>query len=131
MFIPKRKDHILYWRQKLDVSYCDHTFSDEECNLVIVSDNRLYSVQTMQVHYMTYDLQREYDTINTWTHPDVMVLSSKTKPQHPYWYACVLGIYHMDAWVNVEGTVKKHEVNVLYVKWLVPLMDHQSGMHRA
>jgi hypothetical protein len=83
---------------------------------------------TSQVHYTTYDLRREYDAINLRTHPDVMVLSGETKPTHPYWYARVLGIYHMDVWLNVEGPIKRHQMEVLYVRWLAPLADHQSGM---
>lgn len=85
-------------------------------NSVIIMDNRLYAVQTMQVcefvwsvisddhstpkvYYTTYDLRREYDTINPRTHCDVMVLSGETRPQHPYWYARVLGIYYFDVWL--------------------------------
>ncbi|KAG1811115.1 uncharacterized protein BJ212DRAFT_1278082 [Suillus subaureus] len=46
---------------------------------------QLISVQSFnftisQVYYMTYDLQREYDTINPQTYSDVMVLSGKTRP---------------------------------------------------
>jgi len=80
---------------------------------------------------MTYDLRREYDTVNPWTHPDIMVLSGETKPQHPYWYAHVLGIYNMDVRFNAEGSWKMHEIDVLYVRWLAPLMGHQSGMNHA
>jgi hypothetical protein len=86
---------------------------------------------TPQVHYTTYDLRREYDTINPRTHCDVMVLSGETKPQHAYWYARVLGIYHMNAWLNAEGRVKKHQIEVLFVRWLAPLSDHRSGMNCA
>lgn len=50
-FLPKLKDHILYRLRKLDVAYCDHTFTNDERNSVIISENRLYSVQTMQVCY--------------------------------------------------------------------------------
>jgi hypothetical protein len=57
-----------------------------------------------------------------------MVLSGETKPQHPYWYARVLGIYHMDVLLNVEGPIKEHQIEVLYVRWMAPLTGHQSGM---
>jgi hypothetical protein len=48
-FIPKLKDHILYRLWNLDVGYCDHIFTEEERNSIVIPDNRLYSVQTMQV----------------------------------------------------------------------------------
>jgi hypothetical protein len=60
-----------------------------------------------------------------------MVLSGETKPQHPYWYARVLGIYHMDVCLNVEGSVTRHEIEVLYVRWMAPVIGHQSGINRA
>jgi hypothetical protein len=91
----------------------------------------LYYPLISQVHYTTYDLRREYDNINPRTHSDVMVLSGETRPQHPYWYARVLGIYHMDVLLNVEGPFKKHQIEVLYVRWLAPLTGHHSGMKCA
>ncbi|KAG2060731.1 hypothetical protein BDR06DRAFT_1054389 [Suillus hirtellus] len=115
----------------LDISHCDHVFMDDERNSVIISDSRLYSVQTMQVHYTTYDLRREYDTINPRTHCDIMVLSGETRPQHPYWYARVLDIYHVDVWLSIEATMKRHQIEVLYVRWMAPLADHRSGMSCA
>jgi hypothetical protein len=90
-----------------------------------------YDSQFAQVHYTTYDLRREYDTVNPRTHPDIMVLSGETKPQHPYWYARVLGIYHMEVGLNTDGVMKMHEIEVLYVRWLAPLIDHHSGMNYA
>jgi hypothetical protein len=60
-----------------------------------------------------------------------MVLSGETRPRHPYWYARVLGIYHMDVWLNIEGPRKKQQIEVLYVRWMAPLADHQSGMSYA
>ncbi|KAG2136925.1 uncharacterized protein EDB93DRAFT_1253786 [Suillus bovinus] len=77
---------------------------DEECNLVIIPNNTIYSVQTMQVYYITYDLQRKYDTINPRTHGDIMVLSGETRPSHPY---C--------------------EAAVLWVRWLAGLWGYKSG----
>ncbi|KAG2060429.1 hypothetical protein BDR06DRAFT_849385, partial [Suillus hirtellus] len=56
-FIPKLKDHVLYRLRKLDVSYCDFTFSDEERRSVIIPNDTIYLVQTMQVHYTTYDIR--------------------------------------------------------------------------
>jgi hypothetical protein len=55
-FIPKLKDHILYRLRELDVSYCDHTFTDDEHNAVVIPDNKMYSVQTMQVCCVFYQL---------------------------------------------------------------------------
>lgn len=130
-FIPKLKDHILYRLNKLDVTHCDRTFTDEERNSVIIPNNTVYSVQTMRVHYTTYDMRREYDTINPRSHSDVMVLSGEALPRHPYWYARVLGIYHVDTWLQGGGRIEKQHLEVLHVRWLAPLISHRSGMQRA
>jgi hypothetical protein len=123
----------LYRLKKLDVSHCDHIFTDEEHNLVIIPNNTIYSVQTMRVHYTTYDMRRGYDTINPRTHADVMVLSGETSPSHPYWYARVLGIYHMDTWLKGDGPVREQHLEVLHVRWLAPLISsgYQSGIQCA
>jgi hypothetical protein len=60
-----------------------------------------------------------------------MVLSGETRPQHPYWYARVLGIYHMDVCLNTGGSIKWHQIEALYVRWLAPLIDHRSGINCA
>ncbi|KAG2757163.1 hypothetical protein P692DRAFT_201859216 [Suillus brevipes Sb2] len=115
-FVPKLRDHILFRLRGLDVTFCDHTFTDEERNLVIIPNNRIYSVQTMQVHYTTYDLRREYDTVNPRSHGDIMVLSGETAPSHPYWYARVVGIYHMEVWLQGSAQPVKQHLEVLWVR---------------
>ncbi|KIK33685.1 hypothetical protein CY34DRAFT_18219 [Suillus luteus UH-Slu-Lm8-n1] len=130
-FIPKFKDHVLYRLRKLDISYCDHVFTDEEHNSVIIPNNTIYTVQTMQVHYTTYDLRREYDTINPRTHADVMVISGETAPSHPYWYARVLGIYHLETWIHDDGQPVKQHLKVLWVRWLAPFQNCKSAMKDA
>jgi hypothetical protein len=130
-FIPKLKDHILFRLQKLDISHCDHTFTDEEHNTVIIPNHTIYSLQMMQVHYTTYDLRREYDTVNPKTHPDVMVLSGETMPRHPYWYARVLGIYQVETWLNDGAQPVKQYLDVLWVRWLAPPQNYQSGLSQA
>ncbi|KAG2336252.1 hypothetical protein BDR05DRAFT_978825 [Suillus weaverae] len=102
----------------MDISYCDHMFTDDEHSSVVIPDNKIYSVQTMQ-----------YDTINPRTHSDIMVLSGETKPQHPYWYAHVLGIYHMDVRFNIEGSMKMRQVEVLYVTFIEESDRDAFGTH--
>lgn len=123
----------MYRLKKLDVTHCDRTFTDEERNSLIIPNNTIYSVQTMQIHYTTYDMRRVYDTINSRTHADVMVLSGETSPSHPYWYARVLGIYHVDTWLEGVSRTKKQQFEVLYVRWLAPLIssDYKSGIQHA
>lgn len=130
-FIPKLRDHVLYRLRKLDISYCDHAFTPEERNSVIIPNDMIYSVQTMQVNYTTYDMRRESDTINPRAHADIMVLSGETTPNHPYWYARVLGIYHTETWLNDGGRPVKQHLEFLWVRWLAPLRNHKFGIKYA
>ncbi|KAG2048807.1 hypothetical protein BDR06DRAFT_1012728 [Suillus hirtellus] len=130
-FILKLRDHVLYRLRKLDISYCDHAFTPEERNSVIIPNDMIYSVQTMQVNYTTYDMRRESDTINPRAHADIMVLSGETTPNHPYWYARVLGIYHTETWLNDGGRPVKQHLEFLWVRWLAPLRNHKFGIKYA
>lgn len=98
---------------------------------MIIPNNVIYAVQTMQVHYTTYDLRHEYDVINPRTHGDVMVLSGETNPRHPYWYARVLGIYHVEVWINDGHLSVKRHLDILWVRWLALIQNHRSGMKCA
>ncbi|KAG1767493.1 hypothetical protein EV702DRAFT_1203702 [Suillus placidus] len=110
-FIPKLKDHTK--------------------NTVIIPNNTIYSVHTMQIYYTTYDFRRKYDTINPRTRADVMVLSGELMPNHPYWYARVLGIYHLETWLTNGDQPTKQRLEVLWVRWLAPLRNYRSGMKYA
>jgi hypothetical protein len=85
----------------------------------------------MQVYYTTYDLRREYDTINPRTHGDIMVLSGETTPSHPYWYARVLGVFHMEVWLNTGSRPIKRHLELLWVRWLAVLRNYKSGLNQA
>ncbi|KAF8237555.1 hypothetical protein L208DRAFT_1246898, partial [Tricholoma matsutake] len=47
------------------------------------------------INYTTYNICHDQDSMNPHTHCDVMVLSAETGPKaHPYWYNCILGVFH-------------------------------------
>ncbi|KIJ14903.1 hypothetical protein PAXINDRAFT_23838, partial [Paxillus involutus ATCC 200175] len=99
----------------------EHNFSDSERNSIIISDNKIYEHSMLRVNYTTYDLRREQDTINPCTRADIMVLSHEDERTHPYWYARVVLIFH----VNVEYRKDPRSpyssptrMDVLFVRWL-------------
>jgi len=95
-FVPKLKDHLLrrLFNQEFDG---DFHFSSAERNTIRIVDNHIYSAKVLRVNYTTYDVRREQDSINPRTdHRDVMVVLPKDGPDAlPYWYACVLGVFHV------------------------------------
>jgi hypothetical protein len=46
-------------------------------------------------------------------------------PEHPYWYAKVLGIYHIN--VRVAGEMETHKMEFLWVHWFGRDPDHEGG----
>ena len=75
----------------------------------------------MWINYTTYDVRRDGDTINPRTYPDIMVKSLETGPgAQPYWYACVIGIFHayiLSTHLGVEGGGKLYRMEFLWVCW--------------
>ncbi|KAJ3766797.1 hypothetical protein FB446DRAFT_708323 [Lentinula raphanica] len=118
-FLPKLKDHIL--GRLLGVAQSDHTFSEAERATVTFMNNRIFRHKVVRLNYTTYDLRRNQDSCNPRTHADIMMLSgdSETCAEHPYWFARIIGIYHVD--VVYSGQRQKFPVHqkfdFLYVRW--------------
>lgn len=84
----------------------------------------------MKVNYTTYNVCRKQDIINPSTHHNVMVLSHETEPgQHPYWYACILKVFHthirhcgLESW-----NLLVQPMEVLWVCWYGINPGHRYG----
>lgn len=103
--------------------YGDEKYTQEELDEVIIADNTLYFHQRFQVHYMTYDDCRDLSTINAWYHPDIMLLTHEDGESdllpHPYWYAHVIKIFHVNVSLNVLGPMSRVvPMHILWVRWL-------------
>jgi hypothetical protein len=114
---------------------------EDQPNGVIIKDNRMYAHKLAQFYYTTYDIQHSEDVVNPQTsHCDVMLLgpqaerTSKETSPHPFLYACVLGIYHVNVIYTGPGMVK---FDFLWVCWFNISLDaiysvkQLSGRHLA
>jgi hypothetical protein len=83
----------------------------------MVFNNIIYVHKALRINFTTYDNRRDQDTINPRTHSDVMMLSSLSN--HPYCYACVLGIYHASIQLNSARSrnCELHQAEFLWVRW--------------
>ncbi|KAG1817686.1 uncharacterized protein BJ212DRAFT_1270269 [Suillus subaureus] len=52
-------------------------------------------------------------------------------PNHPYWYAHILGIYHMETWINNRAQPIQQHLEFLWVRWLALLQNYKSSMKHA
>ncbi|KZT44670.1 hypothetical protein CALCODRAFT_412989, partial [Calocera cornea HHB12733] len=98
-------------------------------SLVIVG-NQIHWHKTMRVNYTTYDLQRANDYLNPISdHSYVMMLSGVPDDPHPYWYAQVLRIFHVDIVCPALNILDPQRMDVLFVRWFGgdPDEDYTSG----
>ncbi|KAJ3548000.1 hypothetical protein NMY22_g1435 [Coprinellus aureogranulatus] len=134
-FIPKLKAHLLARRLNRPFDGDAHDdFSDEDRNTIRFYNNRIYQVATCQVNYTTYDNRRDYDTINSTSHPDVMVLSQEdNRDAKPFWYARVLGVYHAKVSTTHPRAARQNTERMyfLFVRWLGAEPSYSFGFRRA
>jgi hypothetical protein len=132
-FKNRLRDHLLARIRGLPFDGDEHTFSDKDRDCVIFRNDRMFSHKVMRVSYTTYDLQRDQDYINPRTHGNIMLLASEThedeEDAHPYWYAQVIGIYHV--YINyregISYTFKDRRYDFLWIRWYGRDPDYQSG----
>jgi hypothetical protein len=105
-------------------------------NSVLFKHDRIYSHSLMRINYTTYDVQRSQDVLNASTsHCNIMLLanpvcdSQDSHPPHPFNYARVLGVYHVNAVYVGPGMVdyQPHRLYFLWVRWLQPVETASSG----
>lgn len=114
----------------MDYSGDEHNFSDEDRNQVTIVNNRLHEHSVLRINYTTYDVRREQDSINPRTHADVLMLSHEDDDnRHPYWYARVIKIFHLDVWYHGQGATARVPIhmNVLFVRWFGRDIGFKAG----
>lgn len=96
----------------------------KEHNAVLFKDDRMYRHHLARFNYTTYDVRRAQDVVNPGTsHRDIMLLASPSDiggdSEHPFLYARVLGIYHVNVVYIGEGMLdyRARKVDFLWVRW--------------
>ena len=110
-------------------------FTDDDRNSIRFIGGRMYRAQTCQIYYTTYDLQRQCDTVNPLSHPDIMLRSPVAEEgAEPYWYARVIGVYHANIWAEntaIPGGRNPRRMDFLWVRWFGDEPGYRSGFRRA
>jgi hypothetical protein len=89
--------------------------------------DRMFLHNVFRVNYTTYDIRRKQDTVNSnTTHRDIMILANTNDDSdHPFLYARVIGIFHVNA-IYTGGSLPDYhprKVEVLWVRWF----EHDTG----
>jgi hypothetical protein len=82
----------------------------------------MYQHHLLRVNYTTYDVRRSQDLINPSTlRRDIMMLANDRDAEndHPFWFARVLGIYHVNAVYTDPGMLDytSQRFDFLWVRW--------------
>ena len=91
-----------------------------QLNHVLFKGNKIYRHRLLRINYTTYDLQREFDSINPRTdHRDIMLLANSHGDGHPFSYARVLGIFHANIVYTGPGSkdFQSRRIEFLWVRW--------------
>ncbi|KAG9078969.1 hypothetical protein FRC06_008023, partial [Ceratobasidium sp. 370] len=127
-FTPQLKAHLLA-RILGDRHEDELNRTTSELARIHFQHDRIYTHQTLKIHYTTYDVRHAQDTIN----PDTskrFVLIPSDRPGWAendacrFWYARVLGIYHAN--VSYAGSRPKR-MDFLWVRWLARMTDVPGG----
>jgi hypothetical protein len=135
-FLPKLQDHLLGRLMGREFDGDMHEeFTDSDRNSICFIGNKIYSVQTCCIYYMSYDLQWQCDMVNPCAHPDIMLWSPVAKEgAEPYWYARVIGVYHANVWAEnptIPGSRNARRMDFLWVRWFGDKPGYRSGFRRS
>jgi len=88
---------------------------------VVLQQDCIYKHHIMRINYTTYNVRRDEDVLHTGTsHRNVMVLNPDSSPsEHPFVYACVLGIFHANV-IYLGRDIMDYQaqrLEFLWVRW--------------
>ena len=105
-----------------------------QLNHILFKGNKIYCHRLLRINYTTYDLQREFDSINPHTdHRDIMLLANSHGDGHPFSYARVLGIFHANIIYTGSGSkdFQSRWIKFLWVRWFEVLQDCSTWEQHA
>ncbi|RXW14870.1 hypothetical protein EST38_g10985 [Candolleomyces aberdarensis] len=104
-----------------------------ESDRIFFGSNRIYQHQILQIHYTTYDLRREQDTLNPSTsRRHFMCLNDTDSPSssnpHRFSYGRILGIFHANVAFYGRGSLDRRfrRFDFLWVRWFTPELGGQE-----
>jgi len=95
-FYTKVQDHLLGRILHPDWSGDPDEFYEGKRAKIIIVNERFYRHKVMRMNYTGYDVRRGQDSVNSRDHTDVTTLALEGDSDHPFRYARVIGIFHVD-----------------------------------
>lgn len=121
-FANRLRDHILNWLCSAEYDGDETAHTTAERLQIDITANRMYSHKTLSLRYTSYDVRHGEDTIHVGTdRRDIMLRAHETDARgHPFWYARVLGIYHVNVLYsgpNSTCRTQPRRMFFLHVRW--------------
>lgn len=112
-----------------------YSFTEDEHDGLELMNDQMYEHHVIRFNFLRDDIRRDQDSVNTKTHPDIMLLASDNDDSHPYLYARVIGIFHAQVRYTGPGstveTRKYRRVDFLWVRWFELDESYRHGFqHR-
>ncbi|TFK88006.1 hypothetical protein K466DRAFT_645664 [Polyporus arcularius HHB13444] len=89
----------------------------QERRTLRVDKDVLWLHKVMRVNWTSYDMRREQSSVNPRTHPEIMMLAPSGS-SHPYLYARVVAIFHVNTFVADAQAMMQPEPRLLQVLWV-------------
>jgi hypothetical protein len=139
-------DYVFARLTNSDYSWDLPFFTNADYNRIMIVKDKIYPHATLKINYTTYDLHRQQDSLKSYLHvlpkgkgvkkghsprSFVMLASEETgkdRGYHPFWYAQVLGIFHVNARLVGEPRMESKRIHFLWVKWLGHSKEHKYGL---
>lgn len=132
--MPRLKEHLLprvlsmlkvETNQPTSPETTQQNPTSDPINFLFFKSERMYAHRTIRFNYTTYDVRRAQDVVNPrTTHCNIMLLdkhadSSDDSAIHPYVYARVIGIFHVNVVYTGPGMVNYNPTrfDFLWVRW--------------
>ncbi|KAG2002286.1 hypothetical protein CC2G_004487 [Coprinopsis cinerea AmutBmut pab1-1] len=130
-FYEKLITHVYHRLHGSDYTDDEHELTAGERQMVIIEKDMIYAHKTVRIAYTRYDTRREIDTINPSSQADIMMLSHDDRATiHPYWYARVVSIFHVCAYLenpqDPAPPVAK-DIEILWIRWFGFDYGHRWG----
>ncbi|KAH9848677.1 hypothetical protein C2E23DRAFT_763412 [Lenzites betulinus] len=116
-FLAELKDHVLDRLNDL-MPAGEDLYTLEDRPRVVFMHNRIYWHRVLRINFTTYDRRRTQESINPRTHPDVLLLAANdSEGDHPFWYARILKIFHVNVRVIGAANTDLQRINILWARW--------------
>ncbi|KAI0660675.1 hypothetical protein C8Q70DRAFT_932905 [Cubamyces menziesii] len=116
-FVIDLRNHILS-RLNVALPLGEEDYSITDRSRVVFVKNRIYWHRALRVNYTTYDRRRTQESINPRTHGDVLLLATnKNEGDHPYWYARIVKVFHVNVRLVGAYDEEPKRVDVLWARW--------------